>query len=223
MKSDENNSTKNNIKSNEKGYNKKIVYSFIALNLCLIFVLVFFVIYINYNTKQEFLSLAVDMQSDDKSIEVIEEEFLESFEYDKIGAKFYYLKEFKKKNESTDQKSIYQNVGFFNEETGEGITLFVNMEDTEFKNIYEFMYAYVEGTKINERIPNESIIVYTDAKLDGNDAFKIKYRNSDGINVYQICTIYNNKQCTLLYSAKDEDFNMKKANYLFSKFEFLNK
>ena len=59
-------------------------------------------------------------------------------------------------------------------------------------------------------------------KNDHKITTNIQYKNSDGINVYELVTIHDEKQYVFMYSAKDENYDENKAEFLFNNVKFLD-
>ncbi len=197
---------------------KNTIYFIIAINFLIIVALSMFLVGIKKSNNGEII-----IEQDSLKVVNMDAELVEEYTCEALNVKFSHFKEFTKKVEGINENNAYKNTGFFNEVTGEGCSLLVYTGENEFQNIEELMYSLANGAKMNTNVDANSIKLYENAKLDGNDAFKMFYKNSDGMNVYEIVTIVDDKQYTFIYTGKDENFSKDKGDFLFTKFEFLNK
>ena len=196
---------------------KKTIYFIIALNFLIIMALSIFL----YGIKKSNEGEIIIEQNKLVNVEMPKEN-VEKLKWEGYNVEFPYFNEFTNRVENLVDGSVYQSIGMFNKETEEGCTLMIYTGENEFESVKDLMYSLANGTKNNTNISNDTIKVYENAKFDKEEAFKLKYKNSDGINVYELVTIHDEKQYVFMYSAKDENYDENKAEFLFNNVKFLD-
>ena len=196
---------------------KKTIYFIIALNFLIIMALSIFLYVIKKSNEGEIII------EQNKLVNVeMPKENVEKLKWEDYNVEFPYFNEFTNRVENLVDGSVYQSIGMFNKETEEGCTLMIYTGENEFESVKDLMYSLANGAKNNTNISNDTIKVYENAKFDNEEAFKLKYKNSDGINVYELVTIHDEKQYVFMYSAKDENYDENKAEFLFNNVKFLD-
>lgn len=196
---------------------KKTIYFIIALNFLIIMALSIFL----YGIKKSNEGEIIIEQNKLVNVEMPKEK-VEKLKWEDYNVEFPYFNEFTNRVENLVKGSVYQSIGMFNKETEEGCTLMIYTGENEFESVKDLMYSLANGAKNNTNISNDTIKVYENAKFDNEEAFKLKYKNSDGINVYELVTIHDEKQYVFMYSAKDENYDENKAEFLFNNVKFLD-
>ena len=196
---------------------KKTIYFIIALNFLIIMALSIFL----YGIKKSNEGEIIIEQNKLVNVEMPKEN-VEKLKWEDYNVEFPYFNEFTNRVENLVEGSVYQSIGMFNKETEEGCTLMIYTGENEFESVNDLMYSLANGAKNNTNISNDTIKVYENAKFDKEEAFKLKYKNSDGINVYELVTIHDEKQYVFMYSAKDENYDENKAEFLFNNVKFLD-
>lgn len=196
---------------------KKTIYFIIALNFLIIMALSIFL----YGIKKSNEGEIIIEQNKLVNVEMPKEN-VEKLKWEDYNVEFPYFNEFTNRVENLVEGSVYQSIGMFNKETEEGCTLMIYTGENEFESVKDLMYSLANGAKNNTNISNDTIKVYENAKFDNEEAFKLKYKNSDGINVYELVTIHDEKQYVFMYSAKDENYDENKAEFLFNNVKFLD-
>lgn len=196
---------------------KKTIYFIIALNFLIIMALSIFL----YGIKKSNEGEIIIEQNKLVNVEMPKEN-VEKLKWEDYNVEFTYFNEFTNRVENLVEGSVYQSIGMFNKETEEGCTLMIYTGENEFESVKDLMYSLANGAKNNTNISNDTIKVYENAKFDKEEAFKLKYKNSDGINVYELVTIHDEKQYVFMYSAKDENYDENKAEFLFNNVKFLD-
>ncbi len=196
---------------------KKTIYFIIALNFLIIMALSIFL----YGIKKSNEGEIIIEQNKLVNVEMPKEN-VEKLKWEDYNVEFPYFNEFTNRVENLVDGSVYQSIGMFNKETEEGCTLMIYTGENEFESVKDLMYSLANGAKNNTNISNDTIKVYENAKFDNEEAFKLKYKNSDGINVYELVTIHDEKQYVFMYSAKDENYDENKAEFLFNNVKFLD-
>ena len=196
---------------------KKTIYFIIALNFLIIMALS---IFLSGRKKSNEGEIIIEQN---KLVNVeMPKENVEKLKWEDYNVEFPYFNEFTNRVENLVDGSVYQSIGMFNKETEEGCTLMIYTGENEFESVKDLMYSLANGAKNNTNISNDTIKVYENAKFDKEEAFKLKYKNSDGINVYELVTIHDEKQYVFMYSAKDENYDENKAEFLFNNVKFLD-
>ena len=196
---------------------KKTIYFIIALNFLIIMALSIFL----YGIKKSNEGEIIIEQNKLVNVEMPKEN-VEKLKWEGYNVEFPYFNEFTNRVENLVDGRVYQSIGMFNKETEEGCTLMIYTGENEFESVKDLMYSLANGAKNNTNISNDTIKVYENAKFDKEEAFKLKYKNSDGINVYELVTIHDEKQYVFMYSAKDENYDENKAEFLFNNVKFLD-
>ena len=196
---------------------KKTIYFIIALNFLIIMALSIFL----YGIKKSNEGEIIIEQNKLVNVEMPKEN-VEKLKWEDYNVEFPYFNEFTNRVENLVDGSVYQSIGMFNKETEEGCTLMIYTGENEIESVKDLMYSLANGAKNNTNISNDTIKVYENAKFDNEEAFKLKYKNSDGINVYELVTIHDEKQYVFMYSAKDENYDENKAEFLFNNVKFLD-
>lgn len=196
---------------------KKTIYFIIALNFLIIMALSIFL----YGIKKSNEGEIIIEQNKLVNVEMPKEN-VEKLKWEDYNVEFPYFNEFTNRVENLVEGSVYQSIGMFNKETEEGCTLMIYTGENEFESVKDLMYSLANGAKNNTNISNDTIKVYENTKFDKEEAFKLKYKNSDGINVYELVTIHDEKQYVFMYSAKDENYDENKAEFLFNNVKFLD-
>ena len=196
---------------------KKTIYFIIALNFLIIMALSIFL----YGIKKSNEGEIIIEQNKLVNVEMPKEN-VEKLKWEDYNVEFPYFNEFTNRVENLVDGSVYQSIGMFNKETEEGCTLMIYTGENEFESVKDLMYSLANGAKNNTNISNDTIKVYENAKFDNEEAFNLKYKNSDGINVYELVTIHDEKQYVFMYSAKDENYDENKAEFLFNNVKFLD-
>ena len=194
---------------------KKTIYFIIALNFLIIMALSIFL----YGIKKSNEGEIIIEQNKLVNVEMPKEN-VEKLKWEDYNVEFPYFNEFTNRVENLVEESVYQSIGMFNKETEEGCTLMIYTGENEFESVKDLMYSLANGAKNNTNISNDTIKVYENAKFDKEEAFKLKYKNSDGM--YELVTIHDEKQYVFMYSAKDENYDENKAEFLFNNVKFLD-